>query len=433
MSDLPQNFGLDAVNISFLNERKLPLVISPRWDDSLDFLVAFCNKNRIWLDEQMVKFGAVLIRGFQVESPEHMERAIQSYHPQLCNTYRGTSPRNRLGDTDYVYSAAEVPTHYPIAQHIEMSFLDAPPAQLFFGCLQPAKHPKGGETALADFRQVARTLDPQLKQKFLDKGIRYVRTHKKEGAYFTFDVSDMLGWPELFGTDDKVKVEKLCAEEGTPVSWDDDTFVSTTTSKAFEVYGQSQVWFNHSQVFHWTTFPAELWFAWQRTGHFRLLLQFFIVGIFCLIKYGLLGHRMSLHVTFGDETEISAAEMSKVRSAIHKNMIFSQWQKGDILFIDNFCVSHGRQPTYDKGRKVAVAWSDPVPKTVAENPQERTPQNTLTKDGVDSLKKQLLNESEKETLRHLLEPNDETHAATMKTSVSDLWSSGTSTSNPKDC
>ena len=96
-----------------------------------------------------------------------------------------------------------------------------------------------------------------------------------------------------------------------------------------------------------------------------------------------------------------------------------------MLWIDNFRVSHGRQPTYDKGRKVVVAWADPVRKANAvhkavvdpvvsstskstatvepppelvsertktsnnsnddlpavymENPQERTPESTLTK------------------------------------------------------
>jgi hypothetical protein len=36
---------------------------------------------------------------------------------------------------------------------------------------------------------------------------------------------------------------------------------------------------------------------------------------------------------------------------------------GDILCIDNFSTSHGRQPTFDKGRKVIVAWSHPCDKT----------------------------------------------------------------------
>jgi hypothetical protein len=43
-------------------------------------------------------------------------------------------------------------------------------------------------------------------------------------------------------------------------------------------------------------------------------------------------------------------------------MVFNRWKKGDILFIDNFSVSHGRQPTYDTGRKVVVGWDHPLKK-----------------------------------------------------------------------
>jgi alpha-ketoglutarate-dependent taurine dioxygenase len=72
----------------------------------------------------------------------------------LNNQYRGTSPRNIQGNTDYVFSAAKVPSHDPIAQHVEMSFLPAPPKQLYFSALQAPKTAVGGETTLADFRKV---------------------------------------------------------------------------------------------------------------------------------------------------------------------------------------------------------------------------------------------------------------------------------------
>lgn len=35
------------------------------------------------------------------------------------------------------------------------------------------------------------------------------------------------------------------------------------------------------------------------------------------------------------------------------------------MCIDNFSTSHGRQPTYDFGRKVLVAWSNPHDKTTS--------------------------------------------------------------------
>ena len=257
--------------------------------------------------------------------------------------------------------------HFPIALHLEMSFLPAPPKRLYFGCLKPSSS-TGGETAFADFRKVYQDLDPKLRQKFLEKGIRYERTHKKKGTYFTYDVSDMLGWPQLFGTDDKAKVEEMCAMEGTPVEWkDDETFVSTTHSNAFQLHPETNepVWFNHTQVFHWTTFPAELWYAFKRCREPRLLVQCMMVSAFSFVKYGVMGHKMSLNATFGDGEPISVKEMHQIREAIHKNMVFSRWQKGDVLILDNFSTAHGRQPTYDKGRKIVVAWADPQLKSNA--------------------------------------------------------------------
>jgi alpha-ketoglutarate-dependent taurine dioxygenase len=412
----PTATGLDAVNISFLktsgknhdkadSSKKMPLVISPRWDSSLNFLIFWCQENRSWLDRALLDYGAILIRGFDVNTAADMEQAVKAYQLALNDTYRGTSPRKRMENTDFIFSAAEVPTNYPIGQHLEMSFLEAPPAQLYFGCLQPSRA-VGGETSLADFSKVYQDLSLELKQKFLDKGIRYTRTHKKKGTYFTYDVADMLGWPELFGTSDKTEVEKMCAAEGIPVTWtDDDTFVSVSLSNAFQLHPTTgvPVWFNHTQVFHWTTFPAELFFAWQRCNDWRLLAHCILVTIFCVIKYGLLGHKMSLHCSFGDGSPISISEMNEIRGCIHKNMVFSRWEKGDMLFLDNFCVSHGRQPTYDKNRKIVVAWADPIPKTNAvisistdenatickENPQERTPKVSLTKEETERLEHEI--------------------------------------------
>ena len=420
----PPSYALDSVNVSLLTPGKKgaastmvtpPLVITPRWETSLSFLTEFLQRNRPWLEERMNVHGAILIRGFDVANARDMQTAVQSFHPKLNNTYRGTSPRNLLDQTEYVFSAAEVPTNYPIAQHIEMSFLPEPPSQLYFGCLKPSAS-VGGETSLADFRSVFRDLPSDLKQKLLDKGIRYTRTHRRVGAKYTYDVSEMLGWPQLFGTDSKEEVERICAKEGIPYEWqgeDQDVFVSTTQSDAFQLHPVTgeHVWFNHTQVFHWTTFAAELWFAFVRTWEIRLFLHCLFIGLYSILRYVVLGHKMSLNATFGDGEPISVQEMTQIRNAIHQNMVFSRWEKGDLLLIDNFSTSHGRQPTYDKGRKIAVAWADPIRKAnavtslepiSASNPQEKTPESTLTsRDSAALQEKIALKTLESDLVKHV--------------------------------
>ena len=366
-----QTYGLDQVNVSFLDiERStsLPLVISPRWNDSLDFLTAWLESNRAWVDEKLLQYGAVLIRGFQVHTPTDFEKATLALQPDLCDSYRGTSPRTLVKGTKYAFSAADVPVNYPIAQHLEMSFLKAPPRHLYFGCMKASKKP-GGETALCDFRKVYQDIPSELRGRFEAKKIKYTRTHFKVGEKYTYDVGAMLGWPSLFGTSDKTRVQEICKEEGAPqVSWigpNGDTFTQEWYDEPFQRHPitNEPVWFNHSQVFHWTTFPSELFFAFRRVYDLNLFIHFLLVSLFAVIKYGILGCKMALDTTFGDGTPITFREMVQIRAAIHKNMVFSRWKRGDILAIDNFSVSHGRQPTYDKGRKVIVSWSQPHDKT----------------------------------------------------------------------
>ena len=374
---MTSTYGFDKVNISFLESRKdeiskSPLVITPRWDDSLEFLCGFLNSNRPWAEEQIVRYGAIIIRGFRVENAVDFEKAVATLQPRLSNAYRGTSPRSVYPGTKYAFSAADVPANYPIAQHLEMSFLKEPPRNLYFGCLKASKT-VGGETSLCDFRKVYQDLSPELRTKLLNKKIKYTRTHHKVGERFTYDVGAMLGWPGLFGTSDAKKVEEICREEGAPLpqwkGFNKTTFHQEWIDEPFQVHPDTNetVWFNHSQVFHWTTFPAELWHAFLRVKDIKLLIHCILVSIFCFIKYGLLGYKMSLNTTYGDGTPISWKEMGEIRNAIHKNMVYSRWQKGDIMCIDNFSTSHGRQPTYDKGRKVCVAWSEPQDKAISRS------------------------------------------------------------------
>lgn len=371
-----KHYGLDLVNVSFLdpNRKDLPIV-TPRYDDTLAFICKWLRDNQSWVEEQMLHHGAVLVRGFQVKSAPDFESATLALHPQLSDQYRGTSPRSLMKDTKYSFSAADVPVNYPIAQHLEMSFLNAPPRKLYFGCIKESKN-AGGETSLCDFRKVYKDLPPELRNKFASKKITYTRTNKKVGDKFTFDVGALVSWTELFDTCDKKRVEQICEEEGAPpIKWvgpNEDTFLQQWTDEPFQVHPDSgiPVWFNHSQVFHWTTFPAELWFAFCRVKDIRIFFHFVLVSIYNIIMYGILGFQTSLDTTFGDGTPITFQEMNEIRHAIHKNMIFSRWQKGDIMCIDNFSTSHGRQPTYDKGRKVIVAWSQPQEKKAKVQSQE---------------------------------------------------------------
>ena len=159
-----------------------------------------------------------------------------------------------------------------------------PPRALYFSCMK-APTSSGGETALCDFTKVYQELSPELRQKFLDKKVMYTRTHKKipnANSLFNFDVADMKGWPELFGTDDKKEVERICKEEGVNVQWKGDTFVSVIKSEAFQCHPITQVrslceasWKLHSRLgMILTTFIVYSLFIMHRNLYGLIILRY---------------------------------------------------------------------------------------------------------------------------------------------------------------
>ncbi len=60
--------------------------------------------------------------------------------------------------------------------------------------------------------------------------------------------------------------------------------------------------------------------------------------------------------TFADGTDIPDADMEAIREAVWRHMVVFPWQRGDIVAIDNYAVSHGRLP-YQGPRQVAVCWA----------------------------------------------------------------------------
>ena len=52
---------------------------------------------------------------------------------------------------------------------------------------------------------------------------------------------------------------------------------------------------------------------------------------------------VGFHTTFGNGEEIPESYQEHLRDVVWRNMVFNRWERGDVLMIDNFRVSHGRQ------------------------------------------------------------------------------------------
>ena len=118
----------------------------------------------------------------------------------------------------------------------------------------------------------------------------------------------------------------------------------------------------------------------KRLGGIRYLLLSWVGWLLKLFFLHVLGpSRVGFHSSFGDGSEIPEAHLEHVRDVVWANMVFNRWELGDIVMIDNYRVSHGRQvlgsagvyyasnnsllslslQPYSGQRKVVVSWSEP--------------------------------------------------------------------------
>lgn len=299
-----------------------PLVLRPRV--GLD-AVAWAAGERTWLLDRMQEHGAVLLRDFRIDSAEVFSELVRALRPILLDYLERAAPRREVAHR--VFTSTEYPADQSIPIHHEMSYSHNWPARLFFYCDVPSED--GGATPVADDRGVIADLDPELRSEFARKKITYVRNF---GPYLD------MSWQDAFQTDDPAVVEGYCAASGIEVEWCGEGLRTRQTGNAMTrhpVTGAT-LWFNHAHVFHWSAMPRDV-----REPLLTL------VG----------DEGLPRNAYFGDGSPIPADYLDHVRATYERHTVRFPWQRGDVLLIDNFLVSHGRDP-FTGPRRVLVAMAD---------------------------------------------------------------------------
>jgi alpha-ketoglutarate-dependent taurine dioxygenase len=338
----------------------IPSIITPEnvGSTSIKSLREYVLANATQINAELLKQGAVLFRGFDITDAVAFEQLCLLLEPDLKNDYLGTSPRNLVKDTKFVFTASELPPHYPIMQHCEMSFLSTAPRKVFFYCTKPAL--VGGETPLCDFRQVALAMKPALKAVFENRPLKLILNYKALSVGTKKSVRQLKSWSEMFNTVDKKIVEQKAAENNIQVEWrKDDSLRLISNHNSFKQHPTSgeTVWFNHLQVFHAAGASLEYAHIARRQKTMKAYgLSWYLKVNERLAKLNQRPDESAMHVTFSDGGKVPYAYIKEVQKLIWKNMYFLKWQKGDMVMIDNFSTSHGRMP-YVGPREVLVTWS----------------------------------------------------------------------------
>ena len=331
--------------------------ISPAKENSKQALIEQIKVERDFIQSQLIEHGSMMFRGFELLTPEDFEDVALALEPGLQNNYAGTSPRNSR--TKFVHSASELPGHYPIMQHCEMSFLPTAPRYLFFFCFVEPKD--GGETPVCDFRKVYDQMNPEIREEFEKRGVKLIRNYTGPNTKTHTDVYQLKRWDELFKTTDHKVVEEEAAKNELELTWmEDDKLRLVNSRPSVQTHPDTgeKVWFNHLQVFHREAAAIEYKHIYKRRSDlFSLKYMLALNTITFFKRIFKKPEDEAMHMVFADNGgEIPRSYVEHVEALIWKNLDAEPWQLGDVLMIDNFSTSHGRLP-YKGPRDILVAWS----------------------------------------------------------------------------
>jgi alpha-ketoglutarate-dependent taurine dioxygenase len=278
-----------------------------------------------WVHENyLLKHGGILLRNFNINSVSEFNRMVQRLSPNLLDYVYRSTPRTKLGGK--IYTATEYPADRIIPLHNENAYSRSWPNKIFFFSVIIAS--EGGETPIADSRNVYKKIDPQIKDKFEKYGVMYTRNYTK---------GIDLNWQEVFQTEEKAEVEKYCQENNIEFEWKAEipelTTRQTCQATLLHPVTREPVWFNQAHLFHISSLDEAS----------RL----------SLIKE--LGEEnIPRNASYGNRDPLEGEVLDHIREVYNHEKIKFKWHKGDIMILDNLLMAHGRE-AYKGERKVAVA------------------------------------------------------------------------------
>ncbi|MGA8165533.1 MAG: condensation domain-containing protein [Waddliaceae bacterium] len=322
--------GGDAINYEKLNPNwDFPLLVKPKVKGLK--LESWLQENKDLWKPLLEKHGALLFRGFGIESPDHFEKVALSIHPKKVEYVEPSQPRPEYKEK--VYVSTEYPPEEILHQHSELNYTYDWPMIGLFCCLQPPE--TGGETPLSDNREIIGRLDPSIRRLFTEKGVMYQRNYG-DGL--------LVPWQKVFKTENPKEVEKYCRRNA-PMTceWSDNGGLRTRQVRpgTFQHPRTKElVWFNQSYLFHAGSLGEE---------RFHELLKSYSE------------EDLPAHAYYGDGSPITFEHLEHVYKVLRNSCHFFHWEKGDVVVVDNILISHGRNP-FTGTRKILACFVEPRPR-----------------------------------------------------------------------
>ena len=286
-------------------------------------LIRWIAGNRQKLLDQARDHGAVLLRGFAVDSPDEFARVVEALELDNMPYIGGAAVRNRVSG-ERVLTANESPSSEPIPFHHEMSQVPHPPDYIVFYCdIPPAG---GGETPIVlsnRVYQLARQRCPEFLARVEELGVRYRRIMPERD-----DPSSAIGrsWKSTYQAETRSEAEAAMREQETTWTWLPDGNLETLTA----------------------ALPAIR--VEPRTGQ----KTFFNSMIAAYTGWVDVRNDPRKAVVLGDGSPVDHDAMMAIVEIMNAERAVFTWHRGDVLLIDNRLTMHSRNP-FEPPRRILAS------------------------------------------------------------------------------
>ncbi|XP_061177233.1 uncharacterized protein LOC133185964 [Saccostrea echinata] len=311
------------------NGTVFPLILSPNDNcenqtsfDSIANVIEWVQKDKSLIEDQLLRYGAILFRDFPVNSPSDFDAFVKAFQYEPLPYVGGAAPRTLV--VGNVFTANEAPPDALIPFHHEMAQVPTYPNVLFFYCdIAPNE---GGETPLV--------LSHLVYTKMMELESDFVNSLKEKGVIYTRilpngdDPTSPIGrgWQSTHGTEDKAAAEKKALELVGSVEWLEDGCMKTVTKVLPAIREDPRT-------------GKEMWFN-------------SIIAVYRGWKDSRNSPETS--ITFGDGSPMNPKTMDTLENVLNNLAIDFRWQKGDVVMVDNRQALHGRR-SFSPPRRILAA------------------------------------------------------------------------------
>lgn len=360
-------FLRDDERLILSNEKEMPLVIEAAESKDIGFLQQFLAKNSDQIKNDMVKYGVVLLRGFDLKTDEDFEKSVLSIQGfrGISEAFMSEQGRIHVDNLKYVLHTNSVyktgGTLYLGGFHTENYYTPDVPTYICFYCRKPSD--VGGETGLINMEKVYAELPADIKEK-LESNTFFV------GKWLISEVADRYN----ISSD---KIEKICQQYDLPIvgegndrfvlMYKPNVFIHPMTNKKslginlFEVEGLNE----ELRKYFRNDYKGSTWFWHRFVWNLPWVVFKSIELIYISIASFINSPKESLKILYNKIKSSKAASQQKslpefnhqrVGDCFDKNSVTelaklmrkyycsSLWQTGDILLVDNRTVAHAGMP-----------------------------------------------------------------------------------------